>query len=797
MPDRNSQVIPNEPLARREFLGSCAGGLSIPLLARQMAAAKPTDVSLPGDGPAIFPAPSVLSLLQGDFDLTDEVSILVPQNSAAPDLFLARWLRDELADWFGLIVKVQRTASLSAGRSAIVIGDTSNPLVQASLREAGLAAPNVPESYVLRVRPDKILIAGADARGVSYGLQSLLQLLNKKEDRLRFQAIDINDQPSKLFRGLKVYLPGRANIAFFKRFVREFVVAHKYNTLVIEMNAAMRFETHPELNLGWRELVDDTNYSRRNYPPGALHNREQNSSHHDLADGGFLEKRQLAEIADWVRSHGIELIPELPSFTHSYYLLTRHRELSEVPGDKWPDTYCPSDSRTYELLFDIYDEYIDLLKPRMVHAGHDELFAPIGLCPRCKDRDIGERYGEDVARIQSYLKKKNVRMAMWGDMLLETVRGKGLRSKHAPDGWEYKVAGGLTPEQVQRLVPKDILIFNWFWHQEEGLWSEEQAENNETLLDHMGFQQIFGNFGPVIANYQARSKRATLLGGAPSAWFATNEFNFGKNTLADFLGCSNTLWSGNVLDEHELLRITQSHVPDIRARFRGTRPPSATEPAIVPVNISKSFNIGETELDLGNLRQGPVSLGRIRFDLARNETKIAIAVATRGKTKIALPTAVEGISIGVDASSLLFLHASAKPAFNREPDRLLWDVPDSADLLGWYEIVYEDGFLDTIPIRYGVNIAELGWAKQNSAENYCYGADPLPIAATDSSKVTFFAFEWVNPRLGKIIRELRIRGTHHFKGADPDFTNNYGPVIPSNAVILKALSFVEKRPASA
>jgi N-acetyl-beta-hexosaminidase len=202
------------------------------------------------------------------------------------------------------------------------------------------------------------------------------------------------------------------NIAFFKRFIRDFVAAYKFNTLIMELNAGTRLETHPELNAGWRELVEDTNYSRRNYPPGALHNREQNSSHQDTADGGFLEKRQVAEIADWVRAHDIELIPEMPSFTHSYYLLSQHKDLSEVPGDKWPDTYCPSDPRTYDLLFEVYDEYIELLKPKMVHVGHDELFAPIGLCPRCKDKDIGERYGEDVARIHEHLQKKNIQMAI-------------------------------------------------------------------------------------------------------------------------------------------------------------------------------------------------------------------------------------------------------------------------------------------------------------------------------------------------------------------------------------------------
>jgi hypothetical protein len=26
----------------------------------------------------------------------------------------------------------------------------------------------------------------------------------------------------------------------------------------------------------------------------------------------------------------------------------------------------------------------------------------------------------------------------------------------------------MTPEQVERLIPKDILLFNWFWSGSEG-----------------------------------------------------------------------------------------------------------------------------------------------------------------------------------------------------------------------------------------------------------------------------------------------------------------------------------------
>ena len=788
-------------MKRREFLLVSAGALLAPRIsAKAFSSAVPLQGTQAAEEAAILPVPFSVSMREGRFPLSDDVIIVIPSDVATDELLVARRLRDELADWFGLILTIRASSAVPQGSRVIVIGMSTSPIIRAALDNLGASAAEStpsPEAYRLHVRPNIVVISGADSRGLHHGFESLRQLIHSEAGVPSLPCVDILDHPQKPFRGLKLYLPGQHNIAFFKRFIRDFVAAQKYNTLLMELNAGMRLESHPELNAGWRELVLDTNYSRRNYPPGSLHGREQNSCHQDTADGSFLEKQEVAELADFVRAQGIELVPELPSFTHSYYLLARHKELSEVPGDKWPDTYCPSNPASYKLLFEVYDEYLDLLKPRLVHVGHDELFAPIGLCPRCGDRDIGERYGEDVSRIHSYLRKKNIDMAMWGDMLLESVRGKGLRTKRAPDGWNYKVAGGMTPEQVNRLIPKDILIFNWFWAKAEGEWSEEQAENNEQILDRMGFTQVFGNFGPTIENYSARSKRRTILGGAPSAWFATSESNFGRTVITDVIGCGNILWHGDVMSGKQLSDLAQARMPHIRSRFRGHLPPSSTESQFSAIDISPHFNTegqqGIVDCDLRTLKPETVYAGKVPFRLRTSGGKAAVAVATKGNQATTFSSSVSGIRIDSDFSSLLLLHACAKPAANREPDRLLWDVFDSADLLGWYEARYEDGYTETIPIRYGVNIAEWNWQSRKLDRDYCYGADPIIVSAADATAITMFAYEWENPRPGKAVSELRLNGTTGFRGADEDYTDHYGPVIADNAIILLAISVVKSR----
>jgi hypothetical protein len=351
------------------------------------------------------------------------------------------------------------------------------------------------------------------------------------------------------------------------------------------------------------------------------------------------------------------------------------------------------------------------MQPRLLHAGHDEWRAPVGVCPRCRGKDPRELFADDVGKIHTYLAKKNVGMVIWGDHLIEPLRGKVVSDRVSPTGYKHQWPGGLTPEQVREKIPKDILIANWFW--KDG--SPGQGEVNETRLEAWGFRQFFGNFTPEIGNYGRRSGRPSVIGGAPSSWAATTELNFGKDLVYDFLGCANLLWSTHWFDPKELTATVQARMPQVRRAFSGVAAPSADNGPPVPLKIGAT-----------------------------------------------------AIPVGQDASSLIFLHAAEGPARNEPSYRFIYNFEDTADLLGHYEVVYEDGFVTTIPIRYGANILERNWRASGKPGTYVYGADPIDTG----DDATFFAFEWVNPRFGKVIREVRKHG---------------------DRVLLKSVSVVKKR----
>jgi hypothetical protein len=687
----------------------------------------------------VFPKPREIDLRDGAFALRESVPIVVPANASTEDMFLARSLMAELSERHGIALRVERVRTLPSAGNFILMGSLRNPLVAAYAAGHKLSS-NAAEGYALEVTPGSVVVAGTDDAGAFYGFETLRQLIRGKG----VQCARVRDWPLKQFRGIKLYLPGRENIGYFKRFVRDFAAYYKFNTLIMEQNAGMRFDRHPELNAGWIEFGKDLNYTRRERSPGPGM-QFQDSANADTADFGVLEKEEVADLVRYARQHHLEVIPEIPTLSHSYYLLTRHRELAEVQDAEWPDTYCPSEPKVYPLVFDVLDEFIEVMKPRMVHVGHDEWRMPLGVCRRCQGKDPTELFAADLNKIYAHLKAKGVRTAIWGDHLIQPLRGKKVKNVANRKGTSYIMPGALNPEQVTALIPKDILMFNWFWdtRKDEGLDSG-LGERNEDSLRQWGFEQVFGNFRPDFADWDRRAAKPGILGGAPSSWAATTELNFGKDLMWEFLGCANLLWSADRTDAPALSGLMQDLLPDVRRRLSAVPYPSDDGP-VTPVDISAALNTAVEGLKGGAVRAGLQT----------------VAGRAAGPESAA-------VRVGGDASSLVFLHSCTRPGRNTAAYSGTWNPADTAELLGWYEVVYEDGLQVSVPLRYGVNILE---PARPTRRALAYQAE-----AVDCGTPTFYAYEWINPRFGKAIREVRL----HTAKAD-------------NAVRLAALGMVQKR----
>jgi hypothetical protein len=733
------------------------------------------------DAYPIFPIPTSIEVKPGTFIFDNNTYLLLPPKASKEEEMISRLFVHELTDRYGYALSIRKKSSTQPGEKYVMIGTLANPLLHAYADQVKVGASLKAlgrEGYILMISVDRAVVMCNSMAGAWNGLASLRQLLRKESEQLTMPQLKVTDKPAFPFRGIKLYLPGRSNIPFFKNFISDFASLYKFNKIILELNANMRLDRHPELNIGAVEFARHLKYSRLDRPPG-VHKEYQNSSHQDNADGQILEKEEVADLVAFIRKFGIEVIPELPSLTHSYYLLSAHRELAENLNQPYPDTYCPQKPAIYNIYFDVLDEYIDVIHPSMIHVGHDEWRMEKDLCSLCRGKDYGDLYAADLTKIHNYLQKKGIKTAIWGDHLLESVTLKDHQTWKSSTGYQYNIPGALRPEQVRKNIPKDIVIFNWFWND----------SSNDRQLAAFGFQQVYGNLRPEITSISGRKKISGILGGAPSSWAASTAFNIGKDQIYDFLTSANILWSTHQLRPAEIAVVTEPLISTIYNRLTGILLPSDAGSQISPLDISGSFNtVLNNELHSTKINAAVLQTGHVTYDLRRSSGNNVVKVTSNGIASVS-----SSIPVHKDVSSILFLHASTAPAKNEKAYARIYDFEETAELLGWYEVIYEDGYVETVPIRYGVNILDWRWKQRlindekekvkYSQDKYAWEAKAVPLSADDSDAVTFFSFEWENPHFGKKVKEVKLHGREGNSDA--------------NAVLLLSMSVSENEPVAA
>ncbi len=302
--------------------------------------------------------------------------------------------------------------------------------------------------------------------------------------------------------GNKSLLPSKGGVDNFLEYI-DFLAALGCNTLMLELGGAFEYISHPEVNDGWLE------YARILGHPGKLKEVHENSGcmknsiHIDNGGGEVLSRSEMLKIIVRCRNLGVSIIPEVPSLSHSDYLLFRHQELAEHKTDPFPDTYCPSDPRSYELLFDILREVVEFFHPEYINIGHDEYFL-FGLCEKCKGRKAEEIYSQDISKIHGFLSSLGVKTMMWGDKLLDSHNKLGQAIGGADRGYlpaTYKAID---------LIPGDINILHWYW----GI----DRKHDQDFLSR-GFHMTFGNLNPALMpEWSSRSTQDKISGFIVSNW---------------------------------------------------------------------------------------------------------------------------------------------------------------------------------------------------------------------------------------------------------------------------------------
>lgn len=704
-----------------------------------------------GIDPIVYPWPKALVELPGSFEMRPREGIQCPSGAQAG----IRLFRDEMRAEFGIALN-------PSARGRIMIA-----------ADQRLAR----EGYRLEVNEVCVRLEYGSPAGLIYGLDTLCSLVRRAErGRCIIPCCRVEDGPYKPMRGIHLYMPGRENIAFFKRLLR-YLARLRLNTVFLEIGAGMEFKRHPEINAAWEKFARfaGPDNAAAEFRVQFSQGYDKDSVHPEVGGGSFLTQAEVRELAAEAAKYCIEIIPEVQSLSHAYWLCMPHPEIAERREDPFPDTYCPSNPASYRLLFDALEEVIAVFHPRMINIGHDEWYS-IGLCPKCRRKPGPELYLSDVNKIAAFLKARGVQTSLWADKLLN-FRGEdgkrygGIAVRQTNPKTGFQTVRPATYEALEKM-PRGILVGHWYY---------SLSRTIDRALIRNGLKFFYGNFGPTIfQNWPGRSRAPQCLGGEMSTWVRVSEPVFTATGQLPMLALgANMLWSrradesapvpasmrlGAVDSGAEKLpavgqgspayRALGRAIPGLRRHIHGRPLPSeCLSSRITPLKLDACCAM-KAEDRLGGLafdvkgvvrrfREHGLESHGVRF-LFSQGASAAIGLALNSRDRVVVPMRGKVKSIVF----LHALHARGAPAAsygNQDPDEHTVAV---------YRLVYADRCFVEQPVitchTIGLLTGQFGVVQL---------ARPFPaFPAWSDGRHTLYAYEWVNPYPGKTLARLVLEG---------------------------------------
>ena len=643
--------------------------------------------------------------------------------------------------------------ALEARGVAVNLSDTPLEGCALVLHTEGDRAPEIPtsvdlapEGYLLNVSRECAIVVGKDPRGGLYGADSLARLIICADGVI--PGCCGEDAPVMTVRGVHTFLPGRDHLEYYLRLL-EFLARYRYNTLYLETAGGMELEKHPEINRAWEQFAQELMAHPR--AQKGLQESQwfdwKDDPHVELASGSWLTKDEVRQIVNKARELGIEIVPEVQALAHCYYLTTAHPEIAEAQDDPFPDSYCPSNPKSYELLFDVMEEVIEVFEPGMIHIGHDEVYT-LRRCPECRKRSAANIFADEVTKLHDWLAERGVRTAMWCDKFLnleykgERLGGVLRRVYKGKKQWVMPP----TYKAVDK-VPTDIRLLDWYW-----------MFNNNTAKEmaERGFDEIvYGNFQPTgMQDWVERREYTNVLGAEISTWVGAEEAVFGGNMslIHQFIEGSCTLWNHDydpAKDTSSLVAHVQTFIPAERD-FLGnrtslltqvrTRAAEAEAVAFPPIECL-AFNGNPVE----NLGTGSMTLGSYPFIIPEKDGRPGCVTARwySAVGRVPIEDHVKGL--------ILLIATSITKSYRSRNDELHM----GKDVVGRLHFHYGNtcgnardyGMYDLV---YGDNICS--WA----ATPRSYWSDPIPAGTADGKPVTAYAVEWLNPKPELFLKQIDL-----------------------------------------
>jgi len=336
----------------------------------------------------IIPVPKIINEGEGKFTLKENLKII---NSEPKNEYSAELIQKALKDFLNINSTINKN-----GTGDIIIQ------IKSGIPEARMIGG---EGYILKISKEGILIESSSNAGIHFGVMSLLQLLEKAEDK-ELPSIEVIDFPDMKVRGISddISRGQVSTIDNFKKIISH-ISRYKMNTYMPYLEDMIKFDNYPSIG----------------------ENR------------GALTKEEVKELVAFAKKNFVEVIPIFQTLGHYENILSKEEFLkyAEFPGAA--SLNVSSDS-TYIFLENLLKEVFQLFPSEYFHMGADESW-DVGLGASkhlVEETNIAVVHANHYKKVYEICKKYSKKVLMYGDIILD------------------------HPE-ILSLIPKDIIIVDWHY----------------------------------------------------------------------------------------------------------------------------------------------------------------------------------------------------------------------------------------------------------------------------------------------------------------------------------------------
>ena len=379
----------------------------------------------------IIPKPAEITLFTGSPARLTPDSLIITETQDKSFLDQAGQLQQMLSEGTGLPLPLKPAGQASKKAACIVI--KKDPTLAARGEEA----------YSIQSSPNGIILSAADARGIFYAGQSLVQMMpfvfhDRTADKSAVRwnisetPVRITDYPRFSWRALMI---DEARHFFGEKTIKQIID----QMALLKMNI---LHWHLTDDTGWRieikkyPRLTSIGSKRRESEIGTWNSGKSDGTPHE----GFYTQAQIRDIVQYAARRNITIVPEIEMPGHASAAAVAYPFLSlKTPGEV-PTTFIvntafdPTSEKTYAFLSDVLDEITALFPGRIIHIGGDEVRYDKQWkgVPEIEEfmKKNGMRSYADVQmhftnRMSGIIAQKGRRMMGWNEIYGHDVNGDG------------------------------------------------------------------------------------------------------------------------------------------------------------------------------------------------------------------------------------------------------------------------------------------------------------------------------------------------------------------------------------